>query len=61
MPSSVPVSSPCIRHCTLDETDICVGCYRSLDEILQWSEASNEQRLKILKQSTIRSKKYPGR
>ena len=27
------VESPCIRHCTLDDADICLGCGRTLDEI----------------------------
>ncbi len=30
--------SPCIRACTLDtDTDICLGCYRTLAEITAWS------------------------
>ncbi|MBT2912746.1 DUF1289 domain-containing protein, partial [Vibrio anguillarum] len=24
--------SPCIRQCCLDEMDICLGCFRSLNE-----------------------------
>ncbi len=35
-----PYASPCIRNCTLDPSDICVGCGRTLDEILEWSQAS---------------------
>jgi predicted Fe-S protein YdhL (DUF1289 family) len=31
------VESPCIRQCTLDEADICVGCFRSIAEICAWS------------------------
>jgi predicted Fe-S protein YdhL (DUF1289 family) len=30
------VTSPCIRECTLDKDDICVGCYRSRQEIINW-------------------------
>jgi predicted Fe-S protein YdhL (DUF1289 family) len=30
------VSSPCIRECTLDDDDICVGCFRSRKEIIDW-------------------------
>nr|WP_254619459.1 DUF1289 domain-containing protein [Vibrio metschnikovii] len=25
--------SPCVRHCCLDDKDICIGCGRTLDEI----------------------------
>ncbi|EGR4199847.1 DUF1289 domain-containing protein [Vibrio cholerae] len=23
--------SPCVRHCCLDDKDICIGCVRTLD------------------------------
>ena len=42
------VESPCVRKCTLDENDICVGCFRSIDEICAWGGASNEKRREIL-------------
>ena len=41
-------ASPCINRCCLDDKDICVGCKRSLDEILQWSKANREERETIL-------------
>jgi hypothetical protein len=30
------ITSPCIRECTLDNDDICVGCFRSRQEIINW-------------------------
>ena len=33
------IASPCIRHCCLDDADICLGCFRSLDEICGWTQA----------------------
>ena len=42
------VESPCVRKCTLDENDICVGCFRSIDEICAWGGASNNKRREIL-------------
>ncbi|OUS12944.1 hypothetical protein A9Q89_04595 [Gammaproteobacteria bacterium 53_120_T64] len=38
------IASPCVDNCCLNEEDICLGCFRSLDEILGWRAASNEQR-----------------
>jgi uncharacterized protein len=32
--------SPCVRLCTLNEQDICVGCGRTLDDIKAWSTMS---------------------
>jgi len=31
------IKSPCVRMCTLDDDDICIGCGRSLEEIKQWN------------------------
>ena len=42
--------SPCIRHCCLDNNDTCLGCFRTLDEILAWHSASAEQKQQILNQ-----------
>ncbi|MFC1235699.1 DUF1289 domain-containing protein [Vibrio sp. F74] len=46
--------SPCIRHCCLDAEDICLGCHRSLSEIMQWSESSNESKRQILNLANAR-------
>lgn len=50
------VASPCIRSCCLDKTDICLGCYRSLDEILGWSKAPVEEKKAILARTASRRK-----
>ncbi len=42
------VESPCIRLCTLDDQDVCLGCFRSMAEICAWSTASNNQRQQVL-------------
>lgn len=41
------VESPCDNQCALDEDDICVSCYRSLDEIINWSDLTDEQKKKV--------------
>ncbi|MEH6822537.1 MAG: DUF1289 domain-containing protein [Motiliproteus sp.] len=48
------INSPCIRNCCLDEQDICLGCGRSLDEILQWGGADDRRKRQILKQIAVR-------
>lgn len=42
--------SPCVRNCCLDPKDICLGCFRSLEEIMQWgqSQTTPEQKIQIL-------------
>lgn len=53
-PERPAVESPCIRRCTLDERDVCIGCFRSLDEILAWSKAGDAQRREILQRTQER-------
>ncbi len=43
------IESPCIRNCCLDENDICMGCFRHINEIMQWSAADKDLKTKILK------------
>jgi predicted Fe-S protein YdhL (DUF1289 family) len=40
-------ASPCIRHCTLDDDDLCVGCGRLLSEILEWAAAPTDRKVAI--------------
>lgn len=42
------VQSPCVSVCALDDDDICMGCYRSLREISDWSEMNNERRREVV-------------
>ena len=41
------VESPCVRRCTLDDADLCVGCGRTLEEILNWVAAPAERKIEI--------------
>ena len=40
--------SPCIRNCCLDDDDTCLGCFRSLEEIKEWSLVDDHRRQTIL-------------
>ena len=56
------VESPCMDNCCLDDDDICLGCFRSLEEIKRWSNASNQERLVMLRNaSQRRNAKSPSR
>ena len=48
------VPSPCIDKCCLGDDDICMGCLRSLQEILLWADADSLTRLEILRRVAIR-------
>ncbi len=47
MPSD-EIASPCVRNCCLDENDVCLGCYRSIGEIIAWGDASDAKKREIL-------------
>jgi len=55
------VPTPCVRNCCLDEKDVCMGCYRSLAEILAWSQANEDEKREILLRCGLRRGQYPGR
>lgn len=40
----VPILSPCIGICELGAQGLCVGCWRTGDEIAAWSAFSPSQR-----------------
>ena len=40
--------SPCTRVCTLDEQDVCIGCRRTLDEIIAWAGLSAAEQRAII-------------
>jgi len=43
------MQSPCTRLCTIDPaTGWCLGCARSLDEIVEWGAASEARQREIL-------------
>jgi predicted Fe-S protein YdhL (DUF1289 family) len=49
-----PFSSPCVRNCCLDDNDVCLGCYRSIKEIMQWSNMSDAEKSATLDKSQSR-------
>ncbi|CAI8247123.1 MAG: DUF1289 domain-containing protein [Planktomarina sp.] len=45
------IDSPCIKLCSIHPSErICVGCYRSIEEIGVWSKLSSESRLAIMEE-----------
>ncbi|MDB5801351.1 MAG: hypothetical protein JWL63_2290 [Rhodocyclales bacterium] len=56
--------SPCIRLCCLDEHDVCLGCFRTLDEIKVWRASDNAERERVLKccaqRRAAHDNRFPG-
>jgi hypothetical protein len=53
--SETPVQSPCIGNCCLDDEMICLGCFRSLEEIKDWTLVDNDRR-RVIVQNAARRK-----
>lgn len=48
-------SSPCTGVCTIDEASgLCLGCGRTLDEIVGWGALSEPQRLAAMSELPVR-------
>jgi hypothetical protein len=49
-PDAAPaIASPCLKVCMVDgRTRHCVGCYRTLPEIAQWSRFTDAEREAIM-------------
>jgi predicted Fe-S protein YdhL (DUF1289 family) len=54
----VNIVSPCVRNCCLNEQGICLGCFRSIDEILQWKDAAEQQKQEIINLANARKIEY---
>ncbi|MBE9540132.1 MAG: DUF1289 domain-containing protein [Proteobacteria bacterium] len=48
-------ASPCISVCVLNMDDICMGCYRSAEEVTDWFMASAQQKRDILQRAQQRA------
>lgn len=49
------IESPCVRNCCLDENDICLGCHRSMTEIVAWSSISKAEQKVVLEKAKQRA------
>lgn len=47
-PAPAPILTPCIGICALDADGYCEGCFRTGDEIGQWSTLSNAERQRLM-------------
>lgn len=50
------IESPCVKICVIHpETRICVGCYRTIDEIGTWSRKTPDERRTIMAELPARA------
>ena len=50
-----PVVTPCVQVCVVDgASSLCLGCYRTLTEIAEWSRMDDDQRADIMEELPAR-------
>lgn len=55
--ASGDVPSPCVNVCQMHpETNYCVGCLRTMDEIADWLDMRNEEKFEVLERIERRKK-----
>ena len=47
---------PCVHKCCINEEDICLGCFRTLDDILGWKNMTDTMKSLRKKEAQIRKK-----
>lgn len=52
------ILTPCVRNCCLDEHDVCLGCCRTLDEILAWRQLTDQEKTTIMDDCIIRQAQH---
>lgn len=51
------VGSPCVSVCLLDGDDVCVGCFRTADEITDWVMLDDDARRQVIDRSRERMRR----
>ena len=51
------IKSPCIDKCKYDENKKCIGCHRSMYEIVNWPDFSDESKIQIIARAENQIKK----
>ena len=56
------IESPCVQVCVVHpHAKLCIGCYRSTDEIRVWSRLDSSQRRRIMAELPARAPLVKGR
>jgi predicted Fe-S protein YdhL (DUF1289 family) len=42
-------STPCTRVCALDRDGVCLGCHRTVDEIVRWRDMDESERQRLMR------------
>jgi predicted Fe-S protein YdhL (DUF1289 family) len=55
------VTNPCVGICVADENGMCIGCYRTDEERMNWYQETDAWREQVLKELPEREENVFGR
>ncbi len=57
--SAIPIKTPCVKVCFVDPAaGLCVGCFRTMNELARWTKYSDAEREAILAALPQREARY---
>lgn len=60
--STAPIKTPCVQVCFVDPAaGVCVGCFRTMEELGRWTKYSDGEREAILAALPQRQARYADR
>lgn len=54
----IDIDKPCIKKCCLNEDDVCLGCFRTFDDMVQWNKSNIEEKTQMLKMAKERKREH---
>lgn len=59
--SKQTIDSPCIGVCSMDDlSGLCMGCFRTMDEIQNWWDMDDASKQAVIEQSSVRESSVFG-
>jgi len=49
------IKSPCIKHCSLNTNGVCLGCFRTTQEISNWRNMNEEEKTEVCSKIRLRA------
>lgn len=48
------INKPCIKQCCLNEEEICLGCFRTFNDMCLWNKSSIEEKKEMMQRAERR-------
>jgi predicted Fe-S protein YdhL (DUF1289 family) len=51
------INNPCIQVCKYDDNQVCIGCYRTMEETRDWIDYTEKEKVEVLQK--VEKRKAP--